>query len=65
MKRFARTAVSVLMLICLLGVSSCSKFMLGREETVVMPDEETGTVTIPEKGCPIEFPKRKPYEYDM
>lgn len=65
MKRFARTAVSVLMLICMLGVSSCSKFMLGREETVVMPEEENGTVTIPEKGCPIEFPKRKPYEYDM
>lgn len=68
MKRFVRTVVSVLMVISLLGVSSCSvirDMLMPGEETYAMPEEETGTVTIPDKGCSIEFPERKPYEYDM
>ena len=69
MKRFVRTAVIVLMIISLLGVSSCSmikeKLFPGQEETYTLPEEETGPVTIPEKGCSIEYPKRRPYEYEM
>lgn len=69
MKRFVRTVVIVLMIISLLGVSSCSmikdKLFPGQEETYTLPEAETGPVTIPEKGCSIEFPKRRPYEYEM
>ena len=77
MKKLFCVVISVFMLIGLLGTSSCSMikyFVMPSEEvedgeeeerTVTLPEEETGPVTIPDKGCTIDFPKRKPYEYDM
>ena len=43
MKKYVRTTVIVLMIICLLGVSSCSmikdKLFPGQEETYTLPEE--------------------------
>ena len=61
MRRFFCAVVLALMLMNVLAFSSCTR----AGDTVLMPQEETGPVTIPDKGCEIEFPKRKPYEYEM
>jgi len=78
MKKLFSVVISAFMLIGLLGTSSCSMIKdlikpseeveeedREEEETITLPEEEKGPVTIPDKGVAIEFPKRKPYEYDM
>ena len=61
MRKFVCAVVIALLLFNVLGISSCEK----NSDTVILPQEESGPVTIPEKGCKIEFPKRQPYEYEM
>ena len=61
MRKFFCAVVIALLLFNVLGISSCEK----NSDTVILPQEESGPVTIPEKGCKIEFPKRQPYEYEM
>lgn len=61
MKKFLSAAVSAFMILCMLAVPACS----ASDRKVEIPPENTEKVTIPEAGCTIDFPVKKPYEYQM
>lgn len=61
MKKLLSAAVSAFMILCMLAVPSCS----ASDRKVELPPENTEKVTIPEKNCKIEFPEKKPYDYQM
>ena len=71
MKKLFSVIVSAFMLFGVLSTSSCSmlkdKLVQGteEEEIVTLPEEDKSPVTIPDKGCEIKYPERKPYEYEM